>query len=106
MSQPEAILKAAIRKTLTAMGVLVLKNEIGARGWRKFGLGEGSPDLVVVLRPHGTFLGLEAKIGPRVATEEQKAFGAVLEAHGGRYVVVRSVAEAVAAVTLVRKGGV
>jgi hypothetical protein len=64
----------------------------------RYGLGTGSPDVVVVLGPWGHFVGLEVKlpgIGPRPS---QKAWGCQLAEYGGTYFVVHSVAEALAAV--------
>ena len=95
MSQPEATLKSAIRAALTALGYLTLKNEIGRRGRYSFGLGVGSSDIVVVLRPSGRMVCLEAKVGKAKPTAEQLAWGALVVSHGAEYAIVRSVADAV-----------
>jgi len=97
VSQPEAALKSAIRSALTALGYLTLKNEIGRRGRYSFGLGVGSSDIVVVLRPSGRMVCLEAKVGKAKPTAEQLAWGALVTSHGAEYHVVRSVEEAVRA---------
>jgi hypothetical protein len=99
MSQPEAQLKSAIRAALTALGYLTLRNEIGRRGRYSFGLGIGSSDIVVVLRPSGRMVCLEAKVGNAKPTAEQLAWGALVTSHGAEYHVVRSVDEAVRVVT-------
>lgn len=93
MSQPEAILKTAIVKTLTAMGYMAMKAEQGSRRNKRLGLGTGSADILVIVR--GMTVGLEAKVGKNKATDEQLEWGARLERAGGVYAVVRSVAEAV-----------
>lgn len=97
MSQPEATLKKAVREALTAAGILVLNNEQGRRGRFVFGLGKGSADLVCLVRGRAVFLELKTATGK--PTADQLAWGALVVRHGGVYAVVRTVGEALAAVT-------
>ena len=100
---PEATLKTEVRALLKALGFWVLNNEQGRRGRFVFGLGIGSPDLVVVVR--GKFCGLELKVGKNKPTAEQLAWGAELVANGGEYHIVRSRADVMALVTRWRNRG-
>lgn len=59
---------------------------------------KGIPDVIVILPPNGRFLGLEVKQKGRYPTPDQRRFQARLEAVGGLYKVVRSLAEAKEAV--------
>jgi len=59
---------------------------------------EGLPDIVVIVPPNGRFLGLEVKSASGVLREGQKRFKANLEAAGGMFRVVRSLAQAMDAV--------
>jgi len=69
------------------------------------GLGAGSADIIACVGPMGSFLAIEAKSPKGKARPAQITWRADLEAHGGIYVVVRSVREALEAVRLVRDGG-
>lgn len=54
----------------------------------------GLPDIVVIL--DGEFLGLEVKRPKTYQSPEQKAFQAHVEAHKGKYAVVRSIDDVIA----------
>lgn len=60
----------------------------------------GGPDIRLIVS--GRFLGLECKAAKGRQSEDQKNWQRWCEAAGGRYVVVRSVEEAVAAVNAMR----
>lgn len=62
----------------------------------------GGPDLLVVLAPYGTLVGLEVKTGKATTSPEQKMTHAALERFGVRCFVVRSVNEAKIAVARAR----
>ena len=63
----------------------------------KYGLGVGSADVIVCYR--GRFIGLEFKSEDGRHKDKQRIWQAAVERAGGRYRVVRSVEEAVAAVS-------
>ena len=58
----------------------------------------GQADLTGILAPSGQRLELEVKSPSGRARIAQKAYASMVAAHGGRYAVVRSVADALAAV--------
>lgn len=68
-----------------------------------FGLVPGASDLLGILAPHGKWFALEAKTGHARQSPEQVAFANVVRSHGGVYEVVRSVEEAIAALTRARE---
>lgn len=70
----------------------------------RYGLCEGSSDLVGVLAPSGRLLALEVKTATGRPTKEQLAFLALVRRMGGFAAVVRSVDEAMAAVARARTG--
>ncbi|MFH1185106.1 MAG: VRR-NUC domain-containing protein [Chloroflexota bacterium] len=106
---PEARILADIR--------LALGKEPGVVAWRiSQGLGytpdgrvmragsvPGMADLIAVVAPHGRWLGLEIKAPRGRLSDEQRLWGALLEKHGGIYAVVRSVPDAIAALTRARE---
>lgn len=95
----ETALLTAVMATLRyEPGCKVMRNNSGARkgGKLRFGLGTGSADIICVVR--GSFLALELKVGKGKQSDEQVAWQREVEAAGGRYAVVRTVAEAQAAV--------
>jgi hypothetical protein len=61
--------------------------------------GPVAPDLLAAIAPHGKLLGLEAKTGDATTTPAQRAVHEALRAVGVAVHVVRSVAEARAAIT-------
>ena len=64
--------------------------------------GTGGPDLLAVVAPLGRMVAFEAKTGRATATAEQRAVHAALRAVGVVVAVVRSVAEARAALEVAR----
>lgn len=120
----EAQLTAAILDALSRSGLgLFWRCNTGklqdSRGrWVSFGLGDGTPDIVGILRvpvcapvdrfglPRwtdgrymiGRFIGLEVKTEDGKVREEQAAWHCVARKHGALVVVVRSVREALDAV--------
>lgn len=83
-------------------GVVALRNTVGVAqlGGRtiSYGLGVGSADLLVILSPSGRCGWLEVKAPEGRTTPAQEQFLARMQARGCGTAVVRSVAEAVAAV--------
>ena len=68
------------------------------------GLGEGSSDLVGLLAPAGRLVALEVKSAKGRLLESQAQFLSLVRRMGGFACVVRSVAEAVAAIDRARLG--
>lgn len=83
--------------------LLVLGNKPGLRVWRnnsgalidkrnhlvKFGL-QGSADILGIQAPTGRFLAIEVKATNGKQTEQQQRFQRMIEAHGGIYILARS----------------
>ena len=89
-------------KALSDLGALCWKHPTGEApglrgGWVQFGL-RGSGDIIAVLPPDGRFLSVEVKTGSGRQTGPQRNFQRAVERVGGRYVVARSVKDAVDAV--------
>ena len=99
---PHTDLVLAIVHALRANGVLCWRNETG-RGYTprgthiRYGLCPGSADIIACVR--GAFVGLEAKTGNAVREPDQIAWAKAVNEAGGRAVVVRSVQEALQAVS-------
>ena len=51
----------------------------------------GSSDILGILGPDGTFLGIEVKTGKNRQSKQQKSFQAIVARLGGHYLVARSV---------------
>jgi hypothetical protein len=89
--------------------VLVWRNTVGVGeddGRRvTYGLALGSSDLVGLLGPHGRFVALEVKTPAGRLTEHQVRFLERVRQRGGIAAVVRSVAEARAAIAQARWEG-
>lgn len=64
-----------------------------------FGLVVGASDILGIVKPGGRFLALEVKTGDARPTKEQRAFLAMINAFGGVGRVVRSVDEALVALS-------
>jgi hypothetical protein len=107
MAESEAKIQRDIELALGSLpGVLVLRNSVGVARhvdaktgvlrMVSYGLGVGSPDLLVVLAPYGRLIGLEVKRPGEFPTMEQTRCHAAWRKFGARVYVVRSVAEAVA----------
>jgi len=85
-------------------GTYAWRNNTGAikRGARFVRFGEvGAPDIMAIVE--GTFVGLECKAEAGRLSPEQRAWGARCQEAGGRYNVVRSVAEAREAIREARR---
>lgn len=68
-----------------------------------YGLAPGASDLVGIVRPRGRWLALEVKTGSARPTPQQRRFLAMVEEFGGVARVVRSVADARAALAEARR---
>ena len=96
----EAYHLAAIKKAINNDGrARVARNSVGFDAERRvrYGLGVGSPDLVGILRGSGRVFCLEVKSDRGRASEEQLAWARAVRRLGGFAAVVRSEAEAMAA---------
>jgi hypothetical protein len=103
----ETAIQKAIRVAVNASGrAIVWRNNTGvdvARGVR-YGLGNGSADLVGMLVPSGRFLALEVKTPVGRLSNEQILWIDVVRKRGGAAYCVRSVAEALEAVDHALRG--
>lgn len=112
MSNPETIIKNDILLMIGkdfSENMRVWSNNTGAckdaRGQLiRYGL-PGSSDILGVIAPKGTFLGIEVKTATGRQRPDQKNFEAMVRAMGGLYLLVRSVAEARAMLEEVVKYG-
>lgn len=88
-------------------GVVAWRNNNGTikRGRRyvRFGLAPGAADIIAVVGPGGRFLAIECKVEDGKQRQAQAEWQLEVEFMGGKYVVVRSVAEARAAVLAARR---
>ena len=103
----EGHIQDAIRLALTdEPGLVLWRNNTGVaehRGARvRYGLAVGSADLIGCL--DGRFIALEVKTAVGRATPEQRQWLDLVRRHGGFACVVRSVAEAHAAIARARTG--
>lgn len=107
MSETELVSSILARLTLEP-GVIAWRNNTGVARVHgstvRYGLGNGSPDIVVVAGPDGRFVGLEVKVERGVQSVDQQTWEKDVSAVGGGYAVVRSVEEAVLAVRKARRG--
>jgi hypothetical protein len=102
----ERDLQRAIVATLRRAGVWVRANVVSDRGrFKRTGLGVGSADLLCVVPPHGRAVFLEVKTRVGKASDEQVEFVEEVQRFGAIARVVRSVEEAVSAVTDARVRG-
>ena len=78
----------------------VLAADFGAKGHRRvrYGLCEGSADLICIVAPYGRFVALEVKSATGKIRNEQIVFGNLVERMGGIWRVVRSVEDALEAI--------
>lgn len=111
MKEPQ--IQDAVRLALGKVNDLVLwRNNVGAaQHWNgrevetvKYGLANGSADLVGVLAPSGRWVALEVKAPKGRTTDEQDRWLALVRKMGGFACVVHSVEEALAALDRARKG--
>lgn len=106
----ESEIQAAIRTALGRLpDFLCWRNHVGAlddaRGRRHvFGLCPGSSDLIGLLMPAGRFVALEIKTPDGRLRPEQRAWLALIRRGGGFAAVVRSPADALAAIDRARSG--
>ena len=103
----EGAIQDAIRVALSdEPGLVLWRNNVGIaehRGQRvRYGLAVGSADLVGCL--DGRFVALEVKTATGRAAPEQKLWLDLVRRYGGFAAIVRSVAEARAAVARARAG--
>lgn len=94
--------QAQIIQALEMAGILCFRNNTGRKGHIRFGLGVGSPDIIVILKPSGRFVGLEVKKPRKDADQNQVNWGAFCIAHGGYWGVVTSAEQAVSLINQLR----
>lgn len=97
--RPEDVLSDEVRVALgTLPGVIVMINRVtygtrkGAQNVELFGLGKGTPDLIVIVC--GMLLGLELKTPVGRQSEDQKRVEAAWTEAGAYYRLARSVEDA------------
>jgi hypothetical protein len=88
------LVKAILDALKLEPGVVAWRNSVGSRGFRKFGLGTGSADIIAVVAPYGRFVGIETKAADGILSEPQYYWGLSVRECGGIYGVAYSVAEA------------
>lgn len=93
------MLRACV-SALEAAGALVLRVQSGRvkvrGGWMQLAP-EGTPDLLVVVPPHGRLLGLEVKAARGRVRPSQVTWADAARRHGAAVRIVRSSVEAVSA---------
>ncbi len=100
----ESAIQDQIRLELGAVpGLVLFRNNIGVaemRGYKvRFGVGgPGGADLIGLW--HGRFVAIEIKTETGRQSPDQKLFQRLIEAKGGEYVILRSVDEARAWVSM------
>lgn len=100
MAVTESLLQDQIRLALGAIPSLVLfRNNVGVAEMRghtvRFGVGgPGGADLIGIF--NGRFVAVEIKTPTGRQSPDQKRFQSLVESKGGEYVILRSVAEALA----------
>lgn len=97
-------IQSAIIATLLAMGHWCKRHNAGSRGRIRMGLGEGTPDLHVIVKPSGRAVWLEVKAKKGVVSEGQVSWMRQAREHGAFVAVVRSVGEAIEAVRRAERG--
>lgn len=109
--ESEASLMKRIEVALAASGVLVWRNNVGLAQYKgakvKYGLGNGSADLVGLVRmPDGVarFFGCEVKRKTGRVSEHQEKWIGVVRRWGGYVVIARSVEDALAGVKEAKAG--
>ena len=97
--RPEDVLSDEVRVALGVLpGVIVMVNRVtygtrkGAQNVELFGLGKGTPDLIVIVC--GVLLGLELKTRVGRQSEDQKRVEAAWTEAGAYYRLARSVEDA------------
>lgn len=97
MSETE-LLTQVLRALAVEPGLVVWRNNTGQARVHgshvRYGLGNGSADIVGVLKPWGRFIALECKTDKGKASLDQFTWRNRVEEHGGVYGLVRSVEEA------------
>lgn len=103
-SVPEKVIQRSILDWLKNTGLLHWRQNSGTvfAGNRMIKLGEaGLPDIIIVIPPGGRLLGMEVKSEKGKLRPDQIAFREKAEQCGARYVVVRSLKDAMEAVAKV-----
>lgn len=105
-----------VQRVLTALSELpdvwCVRNNTGEGHLRRkrqpetyihFGLGTGGADIVGVIGPYGLFFALEVKTDVGKQTKEQACWETAIRRQGAAYAVVRSVDDALLAITMFRR---
>lgn len=105
-SPRESATQTEIRLAAHDLGLILWRNNVGMRqiGNRtiQYGLGKGSPDLVGLLVPEGTFAAIETKSATGRLTPEQRLFLDLVRRSGGVAIEARSVDDVRAALAAFR----
>jgi len=100
----QRILRCLVRNDVPAAISLIRAQLQCRRKLIKYGLCNGSSDLIGILAPHGRLIALEVKTASGRLTTDQSMFLELVRRHGGFAAVVRSVPEAQAALARARNG--
>lgn len=79
------------------------RNNTGAKGRVRFGLGVGSADIICCVGPYGRFVAFEAKARDGRLSEAQKDWGRALQICGGLYWVIYEPEDVIRGVYVARK---
>lgn len=92
-----------ILSALARLGIEATRINAGGRRGRITLSPAGWPDILAIVPPRGQALCIEVKAEDGAQSDSQEVFQARVERLGARYVVVRSLDEAIAAVNDVRR---
>ena len=88
MATPESDFKRQLRKYLDDRGIYYTNVQGG------FGVAPGAPDMILCVEGH--FIAFESKTYKGRQSDDQRIHQAKIEASGGKYHLVRTMAEAIA----------
>lgn len=91
MGSETDLLSAVLMALQLEPGIVAWRNNSGRKGRVRFGLGNGSADIVGIVAPAGRFFALELKVGKGKQSPAQHGWEGQVKAKGGIYAVVRSV---------------
>lgn len=98
----EAVYKELCTGSVSKARAMVRKVTLLDGRWIRYGLGEGSSDLVGLIKPSGRFFAIEVKTATGRPTAKQVAWMKLVESYGGVAELCRSVQDAL---VVYRKAG-